>query len=319
MVVPPKISKALLSQAVDQVHGGITIADACKSGFPLIYVNAGFERLTGYSAEQAVGQSCHFLQGTDTEQYEVGVLREALEQGRDCRVTLRNYRRDGSMFWNELSLTAVRNETGELTHFIGVQQDVTACIMLDQHLRESNLDVYRMDKQIYTLAHTDPVAGISNRRFFDEQLTQMLQTAQRTRSPLSVLLVNLDQFACFNERYGRAAGDACLRMVGGRIAKSFARGSDCVARYGGDEFAVVSMGESVEAMQQHLSRLRDQIRALNIPHGDSPDGIVTICAGSVSLIPQRETTVQNLLHQANTALQSAKRNGYDCDNLASVS
>lgn len=316
MVVPLNISKELLSHAVDQVRGGVTIADARKPNFPLIYVNAGFERLTGYTVAEALGKSCHFLQGEDTEQYEIGVLREALEQGRDCRVTLRNYRRDGSMFWNELSLTAVRNDAGVLTHFIGVQQDVTACIMVDQHLRESKLDVYNMNRQIYTLAHTDPIAGISNRHFFEEQLAQMLQTSQRTRSPLSVLLVNLDQFKCFNSRYGRAAGDACLRMVGGRIAKSFSRGSDCVARYGGDEFAVVSMGESVEAMQQHLSRLRDQIRALNIPHGDSPDGVVTICAGSVSLVPQRETTAQSLLHQASTALQAAKHSGYDCDHFA---
>lgn len=316
MVVSSKVTRELLFRAVDQVRGGVTIADACKPGWPLIYVNAGFEKLTGYQADEALGKSCHFLQGTDTEQYEVGVLREALEQGLDCRVTLRNYRRDGSMFWNELSLTAVRNETGELTHFIGVQQDVTACIMLDQHLRESKLDVYSLDRQIFTLAHTDPIAGISNRLHFDGQLNLMLQTAQRTRSSLSVLLVNLDQFKCFNNRYGRAAGDACLRMVGGRIAKSFARVSDCVARYGGDEFAVVSMGESIEAMQQHLSRLRDQVRALNIPHGDSPDGIVTICAGSVSLIPQRDTTAQGLLKQAENALQAAKQRGYDCDHLA---
>lgn len=316
MTLPRSISRDLLALAVDQVQGGVTIADARKPGWPLVYVNAGFERLTGYRADEALGQSCHFLQGSDTEQYEVALLREALEQGRDCRVTLRNYRRDGAMFWNTLSLTAVRNAAGELTHFIGVQQDVTALVMVDQHLRESKLDVYSMDRQIYTLAHTDPIAGIRNRRYFDEQLAQMLQAAQRTRSPLSVLLVNLDQFKCFNNRYGRDAGDACLRMVGGRIAKSFSRASDCVARYGGDEFAVVSMGESIEGMQQHLGRLRDQVRALNIPHGDSPDGVVTICAGSVSLIPSRDTTPQGLLKQAESALLAAKRSGYDCDYFA---
>ncbi len=315
MTLPLKVSRDLLAKAVDQAHGGITIADARKKDWPLVYVNAGFERLTGYPAAESLGKNGRFLQGADTDQYEIAVLRDALHEGKNCRVTLRNYRRDGSMFWNELSVSAVHNEAGVLTHYIGIQQDVTARIMLSQHLRESNLDLHTLNQQLYTLAHTDPVAGISNRRYFDEQLSQMLQTAQRTHSLLSVLVVNLDMFKCFNNRYGRAAGDACLRMVGERIAKSFARAADCVARYDGDEFAVVSMGDSIEGMQQHLSRLRDQVRALNIPHGDSPEGVVTICAGSVSLIPQRDTSAQGLLKQADNALKAAKQRGHDCENL----
>lgn len=316
MALPRKVTRDLMVLAVDQAQCGVSIADARQKDWPLVYVNAGFERMTGYPAAELLGKSCRFLQGADTEQYEIAVLRDALQQGKSCRVTLRNYRRDGTLFWNELSLSPVHNEAGKLTHYIGIQQDVSARMMTDQHLRESNLDLHMFNQQLYTLAHTDPVAGISNRRYFYEQLSQMLQTAQRTHSLLSVLVVNLDMFKCFNNRYGRAAGDACLRMVGGRIAKSFARVSDCVARYEGDEFAVVSMGDSVEGMQQHLSRLRDQVRALNIPHSDSPEGVVTICIGSVSLIPQRDATAQGLLKQADSALQQAKQRGQDCEHLA---
>lgn len=219
------------------------------------------------------------------------------------------------MFWNELSVSAISNDQGTLTHFIGIQKDVTERILRDQHLHQSNLDLHTLNQQLYTLSHIDPLVGISNRRHFDEQLANMLQTAQRTHSLLSVLIVNLDQFRLFNERYGRPAGDTCLRMVGERIAKSFARASDCVARYENDEFAVVSMGDSVEGLQQHLSKLRDQIRALNIPHHDSPDGVVTICAGCISLIPQRNTSVQSLLEQAKAALHEAKRRGHDREQI----
>lgn len=302
---PLEISRELLAQAVDQSHDGITIADARKEDFPLMYVNAGFERLTGYPAAELLGKSVRFLQGADTEQPEINVLREAMSQGENCLVTLRNYRRDGSMFWNELSLSPVRNDAGTLTHYIGIQHDVTARIMPDQRLRQSSL-------------HTQPVhpeaqVGISGH--FDEQLNHMLSTAQRTHSQLSVLVVNLDQFKHFNERYGRAAGDTCLRMVGERIARSFARATDRVARHEGDAFFIVAMGESPDGLQQHVSKLRDQVRALNIPYGDSPDGVITICVGGVTLIPQHNITAQDLIKKADAALHEAKQRGHDCELL----
>ena len=313
MVVPLEISRSLLAQAFDQSHEGISIADALQKDWPLIYVNAGFERLTGYKVSELLGKSCRHLQGTDTDQPEIAALREALQQGKDCQVILRNYRKDGSMFWNELSISPVHNDEGVLTHFIGIQHDVTARILLNQQLRQSSLDFHTLNQPL--LAHTDPVAGISNRRHFDEQLDYMLQTAQRTHSLLSVLMVDLDQFKLFNDRYGHPAGDACLRMVGERLAKSFARASDCVARFDNDEFAVVSMGDSVEGLQQHLSKLRDQVRALNIPHSDSPEGVVTICASGITLIPQRDTTAQDLIKQADAALHEAKRRGHNCEHI----
>jgi diguanylate cyclase (GGDEF)-like protein/PAS domain S-box-containing protein len=315
MDVPLTVSRELLAQAVDQSHDGITIADARLPELPMIYVNAGFERLTGYAATDLIGKSSRFLQGTDTDQPDIPALREALHQGKNCLVTLRNYRRDGSMFWNELSISAIRNDAGVLTHFVGIQKDVTPRIVQDQHLRQSNQDLHALNQQLYTLAHTDLVAGISNRRHFDDRLSQMLQAAQRTHSLISMLVVNLDQFKLFNEKYGRQAGDACLRMVGERIAKSFSRTSDCVARYEGDEFAVVSMGDSREGMQLHVSKLRDQVRALNIPHSNTPDGVITICVGGVTLIPQRDSTAAALLQQAAAALQTAKKNGCDGEQL----
>jgi diguanylate cyclase (GGDEF)-like protein len=220
------------------------------------------------------------------------------------------------MFWNELSISAVRNEAGVLTHFVGIQKDVTSRFVPDQHWPPSNQDLHALNPQLYSLAHTDLVAGISNRRHFDDRLSQMLQAAQRTHSLISILVVNLDQFKLFNEKYGLQAGDACLHLVGERIVKSFSRASDCVARYEGDEFAVVSMGDSREGMQLHVSRLRDQIRALNIPHSNTPDGVITICVGGITLIPQRDATAASLLQQAAASLHIAKKYGCDCEQLA---
>lgn len=116
---------ALRNIAIANVHSGVTIADARQPDLPLIYVNKGFQEMTGYSAKEAVGRSCRFLQGVDRKQPQLEELRAALREGRACVVRLRNYRKDGTLFFNELHISPVRNDAGELTHFVGIQLDVT--------------------------------------------------------------------------------------------------------------------------------------------------------------------------------------------------
>jgi phosphoserine phosphatase RsbU/P len=105
---------------------GITIADARLPDQPLIYANAGFERLTGYSVAEVLGRNCRFLQGSATDLATVDELRTAIGQQREVTVQLLNYRKDGTPFWNRLSITPVHDSSGEVTHFIGVHSDVTA-------------------------------------------------------------------------------------------------------------------------------------------------------------------------------------------------
>ena len=309
MSVAINISRELLAQAVEQSHDGITVADARKKGFPLIYVNRGFEKLTGYTSDEVIGNSYRILQGTDTGQPELETIREAVAKGEGCLVTLRNYRKDGSMFWNELSISPVHDADGKLTHFIGIQKDVTARALLEQHMHQSNLDLQALNQQLNTLVYTDHLVGLSNRLHFDEQLTHLFATAQRAHSGLSVLMIDFDHFKQFNERYGQSAGGECLRMVGHCIAKSFARTSDCTARYGGEEFAVVSLAANIEDLRHHAQKLCEQVRALNIPNSDSSYGVVTISIGGVHRLPERESTEAELVKLADQALHAAKQSG----------
>ena len=105
---------------------GITIADASKPDCPLIYVNKGFEEITGYTADFACGSNCRFLQGEDTDPSTIEEIRLAVREKRECVVEILNYRKNGEPFWNRLSITPIRNHSGEVTHFVGVQSDVTA-------------------------------------------------------------------------------------------------------------------------------------------------------------------------------------------------
>ncbi|MBZ8180358.1 PAS domain S-box protein [Oscillatoria salina] len=115
----------LRERAIAATNNGIIITDARKPDLPVIYVNSAFERMTGYSAREVLNKNCRFLQGSDTDQPGLTQLRAAIKQGESCTVVLRNYRKDGSLFWNELSISPIHGDDGTLTHFIGIQSDIT--------------------------------------------------------------------------------------------------------------------------------------------------------------------------------------------------
>jgi sigma-B regulation protein RsbU (phosphoserine phosphatase) len=128
----------LKDRALAACAEGITIADARLPDEPLIYINAGFERLTGYAAAEVLGRNCRFLQGPQTDPATVQALREAIRAQRAVTVQLLNYRKDGTPFWNRLSITPVRDQAGVMTHLIGVQSDVTAEVEAKEGLRLAN-------------------------------------------------------------------------------------------------------------------------------------------------------------------------------------
>lgn len=127
----------LRERAMEAASEGISISDVRKPDAPLVYVNAGFERLTGYSPGEVLHLNCRFLQGPDTDPNAVGRISSAIAAGKACTVELLNYRKDGAPFWNRLSLTPLRNEEGEVTHYVGVQSDITRQIQSNAEIRDA--------------------------------------------------------------------------------------------------------------------------------------------------------------------------------------
>ncbi|MDD5036682.1 MAG: PAS domain S-box protein [Methylococcaceae bacterium] len=115
----------LRDRAIEASSVGISIADARQKHHPNIYVNSALSRITGYTRDELLGQSLQFLQGPDTDKESVEEIRRAMREGVNCEVVIKNYRKNGSWFWNELLISPVRDEAGKLSHFIGVQSDVT--------------------------------------------------------------------------------------------------------------------------------------------------------------------------------------------------
>ncbi len=113
---------------------GITIADAVAADMPLIYINEAFTRITGYPPNETIGRNCRFLQNDDRDQPELMHLRVAMRDSQECKIVIRNYRRDGTLFWNELFTAPVLDDSGRLTHFVGVQTDVTDRVVAQAEL-----------------------------------------------------------------------------------------------------------------------------------------------------------------------------------------
>jgi PAS domain S-box-containing protein len=124
------------SRQIDPASQSISLVDARRPDRPLIYVNRGFEHLTGYTREECIGRNCRFLQGPNTDPAVVERIREATRAGEELIVDLLNYRKNGSTFWNRLSLKPVRNDAGDLTHIIGIQSDITPMIALQDMVVE---------------------------------------------------------------------------------------------------------------------------------------------------------------------------------------
>lgn len=287
----------MLAKLLGEAREGVILLDAQHPDFPLRYVNEGFARLTGYSSGEVIGRNYRLLQGSDVSQPEIAVMTSALTQGAACVVTLRNYRKDGSVFRGEFSVVPLHNAQGALTQFIGILRDAT--------------DTGQAEHQAESSPPGDLAEGMGGRSHFDQRFADLLNVAQHIRSGISVLMIDLDHFRLFNERYGQSAGDECLHMVSGCVAKSFTRASDCIARYGGEEFSVVAFFPDIDALRHHAQRLCQRVRELNIPHGDSPHGVVTISIGGVYRVPNRDTSAEMLIALANQQLLAAKHSGRD--------
>lgn len=135
------INAKLLQLVVDASNDGIVVAEQEGDDNILIYVNKAFERLTGYETDEILYQDCRFLQMEDRDQEGLRAIRDAVKKGEPSRQILRNYRKDGTLFWNELSITPVYNQADQLTYFIGIQKDVTEQVLAEQRVAELEREV----------------------------------------------------------------------------------------------------------------------------------------------------------------------------------
>ncbi len=162
------------------------------------------------------------------------------------------------------------------------------------------------------LSNTDGMTGIANRRSFDHALDVEWARAQRSRSPLSLVLLDVDHFKHYNDHYGHLAGDDCLRAIAGALSRGGQRESDLAARFGGEEFVVLLPHTGPRGALEAARRIREQVLTLAMPHLGAPGGIVTVSLGVACQAPSPHQSSGALVREADAALYRAKQSGRNC-------
>lgn len=281
----------LLGQALDSTTNGIVLVSNTP-GRPILYCNDAFERLTGYARAEILGRNCRFLQGDDTDPEAVRRMRAAFEAGEAIDLVIRNYRRDGTAFWNALNIGPLRSRDGVVTHFVGIQTDVTERMVLQRQLEEQVL--------------RDPLTGLPNRTHFMRDLER--DAAQlKSQGRFAVAFIDLDGFKTVNDILGHAVGDALLQQVGERL-QAAVRGTDLVARLAGDEFVAVLRGiVSEDGLALVGERVHQVFRSAFVIAGTPV--MVRASIGVVRHVPGESAT--DLLTRADQCMSVAKRGGRD--------
>ncbi len=307
-----KLDDSVFSQAVNRSRVGIAIADAHADDVPLVYVNDAFCALTGYDRSEMIGRNCRFLQGTDRQQPAVAALRQAIADGRPCTVTVRNYRKDRSFFWNEVSIAPLDGDGDTPRWFLGTLRDVTNHFATREKLTRIREELQTANVRLQDLAQTDALTGISNRRYFDRMLKREWRIAKRSGAPLSLLMLDVDNFKNYNDTFGHQAGDEALRRVAHTIDGCLRRAGEFAARYGGEEFiALMNASDENEAYEMGL-KICDAVRDLAIENPNAPSPLMTISGGTATA--RRDNGPQDsskLVKAADKALYEAKLSGKD--------
>ena len=142
----PGIIPNMLSQILDSCVNGVTLADPDLPDMPIVYANKAFETMSGYGQDEVVGKNCRFLQGEDRDQEARSILRDAIANCQPVEVTLRNYRKDGELFYNHLALTPLFDHKGNLLYYLGVQYDVTRQVQAEEEIDRLSKELGKMPK-----------------------------------------------------------------------------------------------------------------------------------------------------------------------------
>lgn len=282
----------MLTRAVDVSVNAVVITDNKQPDQPIIYVNPAFVELTGYSHDEVIGRNCRFLQGQYQDQPELANIRRVLDDKQHGSAVLLNCRKDGSQFWNELSIAPVSNDRNELTHYVGILHDIT--------------EAKRYREELEHQANHDSLTGLANRNLLRDRLQLAIAFASHSQQTFTVVFIDLDRFKIINDSLGHGVGDQLLKLIAERLHQC-TRDIDTVARLGGDEFVIVSGGSCTPGeLISGLEQLKGSIAEPLVLGGQE---VVISASIGFCCYPEDGQDVDTLLRNADTAMYRAKQQG----------
>jgi diguanylate cyclase (GGDEF)-like protein/PAS domain S-box-containing protein len=307
----PQLFKTLAEASPD----GMVICERRNGDWPAIFANAAMEKLTGYDAAEFMGRSLRFLQGEDRDQDGLLRLRGALSEGTACRTILRNYRRDGTQFLNEVTLVPLRGANEQVTHFASIHREAGAAATLvlkpaDVDIAEGKSEARDPAMSTQTMIaylRDDKLTGLLRRPYFEELIKRDWGLAQRESRRLSFLVFDLDHYSQYREVFGKQGADQSFRRIARAVGGCFRRASDLCGRFDEDQIAALTTGMDLTQVSRLAEAVLARVRDLAIHHPrSSVSRYVTASAGVVSLVPAHDIPAEHIYEASLKALRDAK-------------
>ncbi|ANL22333.1 GGDEF/PAS domain-containing protein [Rhizobium sp. N113] len=267
------------------------------------YVSPACREILGFEPEELIGAKPIAMAHPEDAPNVALAFQSMLDGRMDRHSIISRFRhRDGHWIWVEAQLKALKDpKTSTVSGIIGTLRDVSARKAIEDQLQVAN-------RRLQALAEQDALTGLANRRYFDEALLREHAYASSERKNLALLMIDVDRFKSFNDRYGHPSGDECLKKIGGTIKDTIGR-SDVAARYGGEEFAVLLPGADGAEAASVAERIRLAVLRLGIEHEASPNGVATISIGVTWVTGDSSYGPEALVREADRALYGAKESG----------
>lgn len=258
------------------------------------YVNPQFTKVTGYTAAEVVGQNPRILQSGLTDPAVFQEMWHQLARGQTWAGEFTNRRKNGEIFYEEAHIAPVHDAAGNPVQYVAVKLDITERKQAGERLAH--------------MAHHDALTNLPNRPLFHDRMQQALALAQRQRTRLALLFLDLDRFKPVNDAFGHAVGDLLLQEVAQRM-RAGVRQSDTVGRIGGDEFVVLL--PMVETTADAVRVAEKILHALRQPFAVGGQALHVSCSVGVAVFPEHGSNELELSHRADLAMYHAKQTGGD--------
>jgi len=267
------------------------------------YGSAAAATITGWKPEDLMtATGIEVIHPDDRPQAEA-ILREINSSTGSAMIECRVRKEDGTYIWVEASLRIIKGDHfGEPARVLNIVRDISA-------RKEAELKLQVAYKAVESLAVTDALTGLANRRQFDQYLATEWRRSARDRQPLSLIMMDVDQFKHFNDTYGHVRGDGCLKQIAEACMDVVSRPGDLVARFGGEEFVVILPNTENAGAMKVAQEICDSVSYRGLQHSGVGPGVVTISLGCATLIPKFGKHTHDLIESADRALYRAKEGG----------
>jgi diguanylate cyclase (GGDEF)-like protein/PAS domain S-box-containing protein len=296
--------------ALNAAANAIVITD--RSG-TCIWVNPAFTLVSGYSPEEMTGQKLSILKSGLQDEAFYRNLWQTILGGNVWHGEIVNKNKAGQLYVEEMTISPVRNEGGEITHFIAVKQDISERKRIEVHLQDANRrlnfqmsEIRALQDKLREQAIRDPLTGLYNRRFLEESLDRELAHARRDEKTFCIAMIDVDNFKAFNDRYGHKAGDMILKSLGDILLANTRKG-DVSCRYGGEEFVVVMPSATTEGARKRAHQWRKAFQLLQ--NSFNEHALQTTISVGLASFPDHGESWETVLHAADKALYESKRRG----------